>query len=221
MIIVATLLIMGAAVYAQYRNALFTSVAMLMMVLLSGLIAIGFWEPIADLLDLAFQQNLKAFSGSEDFIVLATLFCLSMLLMRLAYQYLAPNMIDEHGTLQHFGAGAVGLVMGYFVAGFLICAMQTLPLDERFMDFEPRVGNEPGWRTFFPPDRVWLSLMRSASSGSFSWKEDKMDAAGGPVVFDREATFELRYLRYRRSTETRPAMPYFGEFDREIGRQKK
>jgi hypothetical protein len=28
-------------------------------------------------------------------------------------------------------------------------------------------------------------------------------------------------LRHRRTTETRPALPYSGEFDRELGKEKK
>src|SRR5205823_106556 len=132
MLIAATILIMLGAGHTAYRNGLFTSVAMLMMVLISGLIAFGFFEPLADLLELAFQQNVRALAGSEDFLVLAVLFAVPFWLMRLAYQWLAPEMIDEHGHLQHVGAGVVGLVTGYLVAGFLICAMQTLPLDERF-----------------------------------------------------------------------------------------
>ncbi len=214
MILVATIVCILAVGWTQYRNGLFTSVAMLMMVFLSGLIAFGFWEPLTNMLELAFQQNLRVFAGCEDFLVLALLFGGSLWLQRFAYQYLAPEMIDEHGTLQHLGAGVVGLLTGYFLSGFLICALQTLPLDERFLDFEPRTANE-GLRSVLPPDRLWLNLMRQASAGSFRWKED---AEGQPITFDRDATFELRYLRYRRTTESRPAMPYLGEFDREIGK---
>jgi hypothetical protein len=221
MLLFATIVIMLAAAWAQYRNGLFTSVALLMMVLVSGLVAFGFWEPLADLLDIAGQQNLKAMAGTEDMVVLVVLFCVTFGLLRLAYTYLAPEMLDANGKLQHLGAAALGLVIGYFVAGFLICALETLPLDQNFLDFEPRTAGEPGWRSVFPPDRVWLSLMRQASGGSFRWKEDRTDPDGGPVVFDREGTFELRYLRYRRTTEARSAMPYFGEFDRELGREKK
>ncbi len=215
---------MLAAAWAQYRNGLFTSIALLMMVLVSGLVAFGFWEPVADLLDLAGQQNLKAMAGTEDLVALAVLFCVTFGLLRLGYTYLAPEMIEAHGKIQHLGGAAVGLVIGYLVAGFLICAAETLPLDQNFLDFEPRADEEqrrPSVRTFFPPDRVWLALMRQASGGTFRWKEDKTDPEGGPVVFDREGTFELRYLRYRRTTEARPALPYFGEFDRELGKEKK
>ena len=220
MLTIGTLVIMLAAAYASYRNGLFTSVAMLFMTLISGLVAFGFWEPLSNLFDLAFQQNLRALAGAEDFVVLTLLFGVSFLLMRLAYQYLAPEMIDEHGALQHFGGAFFGLIMGYLVSGVLICAMQTLPLDERFLDFQPREPGEPGWRSLFPGDRLWLAMMKHASSGSFSWKEDKEEGNGGPVTFDREATFELRYMRYRRTTDSRPALPYLGEFDREIGKYK-
>lgn len=219
LLIVATVIIMLAAGWAQYRNGLFSSIYLFFAVLISGLVAFGFWEPLADLVDQSLQRNARAVQGCEDFLVLCILFGASLFLMRLGHQYLAPEMIDEHGTLQHLGAAAVGLLTGYFVAGFLACAVQTLPLDERFLDFEPRAANESGIRSMFPPDRVWLALMRNASQTPFGWKEDKFE--GGPVVFDREGTFELRYLRYRRSTETRPALPYAGEFDRELGKEKK
>ena len=124
------------------------------------------------------------------------------------------------GTLQHFGGAAVGAVTGYLVAGFLICMVETLPLDQNFLDFEPRTAGESSLRSVFPPDRVWLALMNQASKAGFRWKEDRDDPEGGPA-FDRDGTFELRYARYRRTTETRPAMPYFGEFDRELGRDKR
>jgi uncharacterized membrane protein required for colicin V production len=219
----ATLLIMLATAYAQYRNGLFSSFAMLFMVLLSGLVAFGFWEPLADMLDPVFQFN--ALSGCEDMIVMVLLFAATLFALRLAMTYLNTEMIDEHGHLQHLGAAAVGLVTGYFLAGFLICATQTLPLDVNYFDFEPRETIlEPGYRAFFPSDRVWLSMMQQASAGAFSAKEEhpeKEKAVDRYATFDREGTFELRYMRYRRTTEGRPALPYFGELDRELGRKSR
>ncbi len=233
MLMIAALLLMLGTAYAQYRNGLFSSFAMLIMVLLSGLVAFGFWEPLAAVLDPVFQNN--ALAGCEDMIVMVLLFALTLFLLRLATSYLNTEMIDEHGHLQHLGAAVVGLVTGYFVAGFLICALETLPLDVNFLDFEPRgvdsAGNlsrepiEAGWRFFYPPDRVWLAMMQRESGGSFGWKDDpnpyphKDGTEDRYVVFDRCGTFELRYLRYRRTTETRPALPYFGELDRELGRK--
>jgi uncharacterized membrane protein required for colicin V production len=221
MILVATILIMLICAYSQYRNGLFTSFAMLIMVFISGLIAFGFWEPIADFLDPVFQNN--ALSGCEDMITLTLLFSVSLFGLRLATNYINPDLIEEHGTLQHFGGAAVGLLTGYFVAGFLICALQTLPLDERFMDFEPRSTSEAVYRSVFPGDRVWLALMRHGGTAPVSWKMEDPDAATALdrySTFDRNATFELRYMRYRRGFQGGPPVTYFGEFDRELGKQK-
>ena len=218
MLLIASIFIILIVGYFQYQNGLSSSVAMLISVLLSGLVAFNLWEPVADLLD-TFLQN-GALAGCEDLIALVLIFSVSLLLLRIAiFTYLAPDMIDQHGALQFFGAGAVGFITGYLVAGFFTCAMQTLPLDERFMDFEPTGDSKSTFRSVLPPDRVWLYLMRQAGAGSLSWKEDDPQGRSAPdrfATFDRHGTFELRYTRYRRLS-----MPYMGEFDKELyGRLK-
>ncbi|MBI2804142.1 MAG: CvpA family protein [Planctomycetes bacterium] len=220
-LLVLTLIVMLACAYAQYRNGLFSSVAMLMMVLLSGVVAFGFWEPIANFLDPVFQNNTLA--GSEDLISLTVLFSLTLFLLRLATNYLAPDLIEEQGTIQHFGGAGVGLITGYLVAGFLIVTIETLPLEENFLGFQPRSTTETAYRPLMPPDRVWLSLMRHGSAFPFNWKADPQPTSDALVdryiTFDREATFELRYQRYRRGMDGRPPANYLGEFDKELGRQ--
>lgn len=218
MILALTVIIMAAVAYSQYRNGLFGSCATLVMVLLSGLVAFNLWEPVADGLDRSLQGSML--SGCEDMIALSAIFGAVLFGLRFAVNKLCPEMIAEHGTLQHFGGAGVGLITGYFLAGFLVCALETLPLDERFLDFEPRTGaelraaNEAGWRLFFPPDRVWLAMMNHAGAAPLRWKEDAS-------TFDAEGTFELRYRRYRRTTESRGPLPYWGEFDAELGRRSK
>ncbi len=219
-LMVFTLVLMLGTGFCQYRNGLFSSIAMLIKVLLSGLVAFGFWEPIADFLDPVFQNNTLA--GSEDMICLIVLFSLTLFVLRLLTNYLAPDMIDTYGQVQYFGAAGVGVITGYFAAGFLICAMQTLPLEDGFLGFQARTPGEPAHRSIYPPDRVWLVMMRHAGAVPLSWKEEERPAGEALmdryVTFDRDGTFELRYRRYRRGIEGRPPQPYFGEFDRELGR---
>lgn len=215
--IVATGLIIFAVGWAQYRNGMFTSCTMLISVLIAGLVAFELFEPIADVMDVSFQNG--ALAGCEDFIVIMLLFCPTLYGLRWASNYLAPEMLDAHGALQYFGAGAVGLFTGYLLGGFLICATQTLPLDVRFLDFEPRETGEAGYRSIFPGDRVWLALMQHAGDKPFKWKDDPSTDPPQPLTFDRSSTFELRYLRHRRSSEARPPIPYTGEFDQELSKK--
>ncbi len=219
MLVILTLVIMLAAGYAQYRNGLFSAFAMCIQIILAGVVAFNFWEPIADLLDPMFQGTFMA--GTEDLLALTGLFALALGLLRWGTNTLAPQMIDYHGMVQLIGGGIIGLVAGYLVSGFLLCVLQTLPLDEQFLGFAPRTKEESAMRSIFPADRVWLALMRHAGAYPLNNTEDRTDT-DFPYdryrTFDRDGTFELRYLRYRRYTATRGPMPYSGEFDKAIYR---
>jgi hypothetical protein len=217
MLLVFSVLIILAVGYAQYRNGLSSSIAMLVSVVLAGLVAFNYWEPAADAVEPILQGS--ALAGCEDLIVLVGIFSVALCLLRVViFTYIAPDMIEQHGYVQLFGAGGVGFVTGYLVAGFLVCAMETLPLDERFLDFEPRGPTEMPWRRMLPPDRVWLALMHHA--GSYPLNSEIVDP-DAPVAdrfktFDRHGTFELRYLRYRRNNAGKEPRPYLGEFEREL-----
>jgi Colicin V production protein len=222
MILLFSLIVIAVVAFFQYRNGLFTSVAMLIQVILAGLIAFGFWEPVADELDEYFRDGKLA--GYEDAIVLTALFCLALLGLRVITNKLNKSMIDFNMVVQQIGGPVVGAITGYFVSGFLICVFQTLPIEEDFGGFTPRKAEEPGLRSYFPADRVWLAMMRHAGAFPLSWKEGEQNSENPferTVSFDRYGTFELRYLRYRRHSDRRPQpMRYEGEFEKELGRNQ-
>lgn len=221
MLIILSLIVVLIVAGSQYRNGIFTSATMLIQVLLAGLIAFGLWEPIADELDAFFQDGHMA--GYEDCLVLAGLFAIALFGLRQVTNRINTEPLDFNPMAQQIGGPVIGLVTGYFVSGFLICVLQTLPLDEDFLGFTPRRADEPSLRSYIPGDRVWLALMRRAGAYPFAWSEENPD---GETLFDRYATFdrggtfELRCLRYRRHTERRGPMQYQGEFEKDLGRKK-
>jgi hypothetical protein len=219
MLVPFTVLIILAVGYAQYNNGLFSAIAMAIMVVLAGLVAFNFWEPVADVLEPAVRGTFL--SGTEDLLTLACLFCLALGLMRFGANYISPQMIEYHGAVQRVGAGVIGMATGYLVSGFILCMLETLPLHEQFLGFEPRVQGESGLRSILPSDRVWLALMRHAGAYPLNSTEDSPEqpyAYDRFRTFDRDATFELRYQRYRRYGDQRGALPYLGELDRAIYR---
>jgi uncharacterized membrane protein required for colicin V production len=218
MLTAVTIIVILIVGYAHMRDGLFTAFCNLVNVLLAGIVAFGFWEPVADWLDNALQGGFWA--GYEDFIALTLIFTASLIALRMITNRLAPDMLGFSGNVQYGGA-IFGLITGYLLAGFFLCALQTLPWHEQFLGFEPRVSNDTGPRTVFPPDRVWLAMMRHAGAYPLAWRED---SSGGETnydryrTFDRYGTFELRYLRYRRFNDNRPALKYQLEFERELYR---
>jgi len=191
-----TVLIMSGVCYAFWREGLLTACCMFINVVLAGLIAFSFFEPLADELDAMFQGNFL--SGYEDWLSLIVLFSLALGMLRLITNSLAYTDLDFPPVMLRGGCVVFGLLTGYLVAGFLLCAIQTLPLPEDFMGFEVRTNeNQPkALRRLVPPDRVWLAMMHRAGAGPLSWREDQQ---GRPRTFDPNGNFSLRYGLYRRS----------------------
>jgi uncharacterized membrane protein required for colicin V production len=202
-----TILIMLILAYVYLVDGVATAFTMFCNVFLAGLIAFNFWEPLAGLLEPPFSRSF--FAGYEDALCLVILFSVTLGSLRLATNSLSFAVIDFHPIFQHLGGAFFGLATGYLISGFLICVFQTLPWHEQFMGFQPEYDpSQSGMRQVLPPERVWLALMHRAGIGAFS--------RGDNPTFDPEATFELRYARYRRYGDNRGPLPYRGEFEKEL-----
>ncbi len=218
MLLYFTVLVMLIVAYAFSREGLFTALTMLINVILAGVIAFNFFEPLASLLESGFQGG--AFVGFEDLLCLMFLFCGSLGLLRIVTNNLSPRQIEFPPSIQQLGGAAVGLIIGYLVSGFLVVAMQTMPLHQNFLGFERRKLHESEFRRYLPSDRVWLATMRhigayGLSRGSDNEKADTLYRRH--PTFDRDGTFELRYFRYRRFDDSGefPKI-YLGELDKEL-----
>lgn len=192
MMAVLTVLVMAAVAYALLREGVLTAATTLVNVLLSGLIAFMLFEPFAEELG-------KMLAGTfmdqmEDATALFILFAGSMGILRVATNNLANQDIDLPALHAQIATGVLGLIAGYFLAGFLLVMVSTLPLPEKFLGYEATVeAGEAGTRRYLPADRVWLGLMQHSA-----------DAAGlgaGEAKFDPEGTFPLRYAKKKRIKE--------------------
>ncbi len=200
-----TILIMLVIAYAFWREGPLTAFAMFCNTLIAGIIAFNFWEPIADLIDPAFQDSV--FEGTEDALALMIPFLLILMGLRLATNSLASTHMEYPALLYRGGAVFFGLLTGYFLSAILVCALQTLPIQQNFLSFDRyKPGETPAARKFLPPDLVWLSMMNRLSGKSLS---------GGDEAFDATGSFELRYARHHRVDESGKSTPYHGEFERE------
>ncbi len=184
----AVMLIVG---YSYFREGLLTSLATLVNVFISGLVAFNFFEPLAEQLETTFNGTFL--QGTEDAVALFVLFLAPLALLRWVTNNLANQEIEMPALVQQFGASAVALLTGYLLAGFLVCMLQTLPWGEHFLGFNAQVEKETSIRRLIPPDRVWLAMMNRAGNGPLAQSDSP--------TFDPEGTFELRYSKMRRVKE--------------------
>jgi hypothetical protein len=196
MLIVFTVVLMLALAYAFVREGLLTALSMTANVFLAGLVAFNFFEPLADTLDELMLEG-SFLEGYADYLSLVLLFAVSLGVLRWATNNLATSEMDLPPLLQQGGALVCGLLAGYLLAGFLLSAMQTLPVPQNFMGFESTVQTpEKPVRRVLPPERVWLALMHRAGLGPLSW--------GTGPTFDHDGNFELRYNKLRRYKQEAP-----------------
>jgi hypothetical protein len=213
-----TIFFMIGVGYAFLREGIFTAFLMCCNVILSGLIAFNFWEPLARPL----EESLPALAGYEDVIILVGLFSAALGILRTATNFMSRTQVRFPSLFQQIGGAVFGALTAYLVCGFLICVMQTLPWHENFMGFSPRV-DESSFRRIFPPDRVWLAMMHRAGAYTFANIEDLRppgkQASSNRFfnqynTFDKPGSFELRFARYRRYNDHRGPMKYVpGEVD--------
>jgi hypothetical protein len=202
---VFTLLIMGVLAYAFWREGPLTAFATCVNVVLAGVLAFNFYEPLAGAMESAFSDSFL--EGIEDAVALMLIFLPLLMLFRLIANTAANTHMEYPPILYRGGAVVFGLLAGYLLSGFLACMVQMLPLQKDFLGFEPYDAAKPV-RKFLPPDVMWLAMMHRLSGAGLSGVggDDKAESR-----FDKRGNFQLRYTRYRRFDESGKAMPWHGE----------
>src|SRR5947209_13108531 len=110
-----TIVIMLAIGYAYLTEGMFTGFLMCVNVLIAGLVAFNFWEPLAAAMASGFQGGFLA--GYEDMLALAVLFCGTLGALRTLTNNLTNTRIEFHEALQAAGGAFFGMLTGYLTAG--------------------------------------------------------------------------------------------------------
>lgn len=167
------LVVWGLVTWCVSGEGPFGAAVNCLIVILSGLLAMNFFEPVA-----AFCASSLASSGAWpyrwDFIALVGLFAGAVFGLRILMEKLSPRYIDIEGLAYEIGRWGFGLVAGYATMAFMLTALHTAPLPRNFMEFRPERAN---LFDTVAPDRQWLGFTQYVSeSGVF--------ASGTPRIFD-------------------------------------
>lgn len=203
--------IFAAVTWAVASGGLWDAALMVFNVTFAGLVAMNFWEPLADWL----EKSAPPLAGYADGIVVLVLFTVALLAIRTVVEYVSPGAIRFPGTLYFAGRWLFGAWTAALVVGFVATVWQMAPLSETFM------GVDPSKRTMFGlgPDRYWLAFTQRTSryildrepAVPFDLRPLPPTAAGQPVG---GADFIVRYATRRavyRKEITGPSVPGFSQ----------
>jgi hypothetical protein len=166
MIDVALLLIMALVAWNVATEGAWGAAAVFFSVLFSGLVAMDYFEPLADLLQSALGSD---WANRVDFIALVGLFAAGVFGLRYLADKLVPNFITVHGRFYDVCRWGFAALTGYVTMAFLLTALHTAPLPRDFLGFAPERTNYLG---FLAPDRDWLGFVQYVSEKSMPSSEE-------------------------------------------------
>jgi hypothetical protein len=162
------LLILGVA-YALASEGLWGAALMFFNVLFAGLIAFNFYEPLAALL----VQNAAPVSGYADTLCLLGIFLVSLVLLRIITESIAPAMVRFPTPVYHLGRWFFGFAAGCVLMAILLLSFYTSPVHKKVFgvityDFKPPFN--------MGLDRYWLAFVQYTTGYVFAnYNNDVID----------------------------------------------
>jgi hypothetical protein len=186
-------LILGMT-WALMSEGLWGAALMFFNVVFGAIIALNFYEPLAAIV----AKNIGFVSGFADMICLMTLFIVSVLLLRLTTESLAPTMVRFPTGVYHAGRVLFGFAGAVATIGFLVVACHTMPVHKKVFTvidykYKPPFG--------FGIDHKWLGFFQYTTGYTFpnynSPTRDWMGEFGNAKIFDPKAEWLLNHEMVR------------------------
>ena len=180
------LLIVLLAVFAALvRDGLWSNTLTLFNVLLSGLLATSYFEPVATFLTGNVYGGMVHY---WDLIAFTSLFAASTALLRMLSKGASGYRLRFHPVVDNFGGMAMGLWAGWITVCVVCFARHLAPLSKTYMNdtFKPET------KLFFgaAPDRVWVGFVQQLSEGA-------LGTGDADRVFDPRGELLLKYAGRR------------------------
>jgi uncharacterized membrane protein required for colicin V production len=198
MIALAAIAVMLICAYAMYREGLMTAVCYLFATIFAGTVAFQLWGPLATEFETSFAGSFA--EGYEDALPLVGIFALVFVGVRLLSMAIVEKDLDIPPLMSQSVGAIVGFINGYFLSGFILCVLQTIPWEEQFLGFLAHDSKGLQSRAF-PPDQIWLKMMLRGNTTIFE-REDVLPQ--GETI----ENFSYHFAQHRRFTETRDPKPY-------------
>lgn len=155
-------LMIGAITYALSSEGAWGAALMFFNVLLASMVALNFYEPLATLLVEYMPSMLVDFS---DMIVFMALFGLTIVILKLITDNIAPSMVKLPSIVYNLGRFGFGLAAALVTVGTLLLALHLAPVHKKIlgvMAFDSR----PPFK--FGLDVEMLAFFQRATGGTFA-----------------------------------------------------
>lgn len=188
------LLLLAGMTYALMSEGLWGAVLQFFNTLFAAIITFNFYEPLASLI----ASNISAVAGFADSVSMMLLYCISLIMLRLTTDSLAPAMVRFPMPLYHLGRIVFAVGGSAITLGMILLALQASPGQKRiFGAYE--YDHKPFYGTRF--DTEFLGLFQHVTGTSMSQftpgANDPFDAFENTRVFDPRGRWMIDHQNSR------------------------
>ncbi|MBX9788227.1 MAG: hypothetical protein K2Y37_04885 [Pirellulales bacterium] len=202
MLPILLVVVMIAIFAALMRDGLWSNLLMLVNVVTAGLVAMTFFEPVANLL----TKQLPSGTMFWDLVALWGLFAATLGALRAITDQVSRIRVRFKPPVEMVGGYLLALAVAYVGMAFAATTLHTAPLARNFLwgGFRPEDPLLFGLK----PDRQWLAFVQMVSRGSLArlTEEGKEEQ----YVFDPKAEFMPKYASRRSKYELTPTFTGLG-----------
>lgn len=192
------LVILFAAEAMLVREGTWSNVLTLINVILAGIIATCYFEPLA-----AWIEGLHDWFGSItyalDFFSIWLLFALSFAILRAITDQLSKVRVRFKKPVEYVGSSLSASLVGFVLVCFTAMSLHTAPLSKNFMNGAISPVNDKPVFLGIAPDHVWLGFVRGITG------KDGPLYTSSSNGFDPNDQFGTRYGQRRLQFEKTPA----------------
>ena len=180
-----------------WNEGMWSNCLTLINTLLSALVAMNYWEPLADWAE-GMSDSMATYTYVIDYLCMWLLFFVSIAVMRAATAGLSRTQVRFMPPVEQAGRVVSVLLIGWVIVCFTVTTLHTAPLARTAI--RGSFQESPMSNNFFglAPDRMWLGYVQYRSKGPL--------ATSPPRVFDEQGEFVFKYGERRRKFSEQSAV---------------
>ena len=147
------------------QSGLWANGIVLAQIVLSGLIAFGCYQPLSVVFD---EATGGEYTYLLDFIAIWLLYCLSMLVLKIADGALSKTRMRFQESVEKIGGPLVGLLAGWVMVTIVLASLHAAPLAPDVLGgaLQHKRSEVETKSMFTAPDLFWLRLVGGAMSAN-------------------------------------------------------
>ncbi|MEN1679071.1 MAG: CvpA family protein [Planctomycetota bacterium] len=166
-------IVIGATIFATFammvRDGLWSNTILLVQVILAGLLAFGFYQPLTVYID---EKTGGEYTYALDIVILWAIYAVSITLLKVICDALSKTKMKFPEAVDNAVGPLMGLLAGVVLAGIVGASLHVTPLPKDGlgggMDY---TGTSVAAAPLYRVDALWLRMVEAASSAGLGGGE--------------------------------------------------